>query len=54
MDYPIHIDKIGMNLSFLYFKGLLVKKSIKMMFVLTLRDLNESSTSLFLQQQNLE
>ena len=29
MDYPIHIDTISMKLSILYFKGSLVKKSIK-------------------------
>ena len=29
MDYPIYIDTISMKLSILYFKGLLVKISIK-------------------------
>ena len=29
MDYPLHIDTLGMELSFLYFKGLLVKSFIK-------------------------
>ena len=29
MDYPIHIDAISMELSILYFKGLLVKISLK-------------------------
>ena len=29
MDYPLRIDKLGMELSFLYFKGLSVKSFIK-------------------------
>ena len=29
MDYPIHIDTVSLELSILYFKGLLVKNSLK-------------------------
>ena len=37
VDYPIHIDTISMELSILYFEGLLVKISIKFDIFLSLK-----------------
>ena len=36
MNYPIHIDTVSIELSILYFRGLLVKILFKIMYVLIL------------------